>query len=89
MNKKIYIVTAVDKNDCSNEIPEKLGQFDTREEAVEYIRSDMRDYCDNYTYVDEETGKTIGPRVYDENRFYIESAGGEGSCQWAIVEVDL
>ena len=87
-NKKKFVVMAVDRNDCSDEIPKKLKECDSREEAVEYIREDMRGYCDNYTFVDEETGKTVGPKVYDEDRFYIESAGSDSSCQWSIVEVD-
>lgn len=86
--KKKFVVMAVDRNDCSNEIPEKLKECDSREEAVKYIREDMRGYCDNYTWVDEETGETHVPRTYDEDRFFIESSDGEASCQWSIVEVD-
>ena len=86
--KKKFVIMAVDRNDCSDEILKKLKECDSREEAVEYIREDMRGYCDNYTFVDKETGKTVGPKVYDEDKFYIESDGGEASCQWSIVEVD-
>lgn len=86
---RIYVVVSVDSNDCSDGRPEKLGQFATREEAVEYVRQDMRGYCDNYTWIEEETGKTHGPREYDEDRFYIESSGGESSCRWSILEVDV
>ena len=62
--KKKFVVMAVDRNDCSDETPKKLAEFDTREEAVEYIHEDMRGYCDNYTFVDKETGKTVGPKLY-------------------------
>jgi len=84
--EKPFIVMAVDRNDCSDEKPKSLGQFATRDEAAAYIREDMRGYCDNYTFVDEETGKTVGPSVYDEDKFYIESSDGSSSCSWSIVE---
>lgn len=87
--KKKFVVMAVGRNDRSDETPKKLKECDSREEAVEYIHEDMRDYCDNYTFVDEKTGKTVGPKVYDEDKFYIESASSESSCQWSIVEVDV
>lgn len=85
--EKIYVVTALDSGDTCDGIPEKVGQFSTREEAEEYVRQDMRGYCDNYTWVDEKTGETHGPKTYDEDRMFIESSGGESSCQWTIIEV--
>ena len=88
MNRKTYIVTALDVGDSADNVPQKVGQSDTREEALEYVRQDMREYCDNYTWVDEETGETHGPAVYDEVKMYIESSGGETSCQWTVIEAD-
>lgn len=88
MSRKTYIVTALDVGDSADNVPQKVGQFDTREEALEYVRQDMREYCDNYTWVDEETGETHGPAVYDEAKMYIESSGGETSCQWTVIEAD-
>lgn len=87
-NSKKFVVVAVDRNDSSDEVPRKLEQFDSRDEAAEFVREDMRGYCDKFTYVDE-TGTTHGPRTYDEDKFYIESSDGEASCQWAIIEVDV
>ena len=48
--------------------------------------NEQREQAADYTFVDEETGKTVGPRVYDEDRFYIESSDGSSSCSWSIVE---
>ena len=73
MNRKTYIVTALDVGDSADNVPQKVGQFDTREEALEYVRQDMREYCDNYTWVDEETGETT---TYLEDFVYAFADGG-------------
>jgi len=86
MNDKIrYVVTALDSNDGSG-VPEAIGEFETRHEAEAFALQDMREYCDNYTFVND-SDETVGPRLYDEEKMRIENFDGSASCSWAIVEV--
>ena len=82
MKRKVF---SVESYDSADECKCLLGCFGSRDEALAKVKEDMAECASDYTYFDE-SGATVGPIVYDEDGFYVESHDGSAYRMWAITE---
>jgi hypothetical protein len=82
MKRKTFSVESYDSADGCRCL---LGRFGSRDEALAKVKEDMAECASDYTYFDE-SGETVGPIVYDEDAFYVESHDGSAHRMWAISE---
>ncbi len=80
--RKEFVVESFDSADrCKSTV----GRFGSRAEALAKVKDDMAECASDYTYIDED-GSTVGPIVYDEDAFYVESFDRSAYRMWAVVE---
>lgn len=87
MEEKIkkFIVMCVDISDSSDYKPRLLGMFDSREDAHEFVKSDMDQYQDNLGSRDGR--QDVFEVDYDRMHIWADDYGT--GCEWAIQETEV
>lgn len=75
---KRWIVTCVDYNDSCDGKARVLGSFKTKDEAVNYITEDIKEWCD------ERAGLDIVCDFDDMSVSY-----GDDRCEWNFEEIEI
>lgn len=86
-----YIMTVVDfgqNGQCSGKA-QILGSFKTEDEAKAYIDEDMRDFIDDNTNVDEDTGIAYCDYIIDVEAMSIHDEAYANGCEYNIEAINI
>jgi len=81
MNTKLYVVAAVDCGDSCSGHATVLGAFHKAKDAVNYVRQDMEDRC-------EQMGGRDACQL-DFQKYELTAGSDNPICLWTIDEVEV